>query len=50
VAHLIKPQRMLARKPIAFCVVRTEDVFVGGAGLYHVWGVIQQIGWGWIAT
>ena len=29
---------MLARKPIAFCIVRTEDVFVGGAGLHHVWG------------
>jgi hypothetical protein len=37
VAHLIEPQRMLARKPIAFCVVRAEDVFVGGAGLHQVY-------------
>ena len=37
---------MLARKPIAFCIVRTEDVFVGGAGLHHVWGcdTADQVG------
>ena len=28
---------MLTRKPIAFCVVRTEDVFVGGARLHQVY-------------
>ena len=36
VTHFINPEFMLARKPIALCVVRAEDILVGWAGLVVV--------------
>jgi hypothetical protein len=36
VTHFINPEFMLARKSIALCVVRAEDILVGWAGLVVV--------------